>query len=87
MEQETAIKMKPSKTSQVIHVLSEGPATTGEVAAELGWTPHLACAHLKNLHLSGRICRERFPTSDRRVRFLWAIAEKDLQSPARREML
>lgn len=66
-----------SKTGQVLGVLGDGPATTGEVAAELGWSVHLACAHLKNLHLAGRVARQPFPTGDHRVRFLWSLPEPE----------
>lgn len=68
--------MQPdSKASQVMQVLRDGPATTGEVAAELGWHVHLTCCHLTNLHNHARITRERFPTGDRRIRWLWSLPE------------
>jgi len=66
-----------TKVGQVLAVLQDGPATTGEVAAELGWDVHLTCAHLTNLHLAGRVTRAPFPTGDRRRRFLWSIPEPE----------
>lgn len=65
-----------TKSAQVLAVLKDGSATTGEVAAELGWTVHLTCAHLKNLHLRGKIQREQFPMPDRRIRFLWRLPDE-----------
>lgn len=67
-------EVRISKTARLLALLAEGPATTGEVAAELGWTTHSACAFLKNLHMSGRLKREPFPTGDARRRFLWSLA-------------
>lgn len=60
-----------SRASQALAVLQEGPATTGEVAAELGWRSHMAHAYLAKLEASGRVTRERFP--HRRVRYLWSV--------------
>lgn len=71
------MKGPQSKMQQVLRVLADGPARTGEVAAELGWTVHLACAHLKNLHLAGRVTRQPFPTGNRLVRFLWSLPEPE----------
>lgn len=72
--------MQPdSKASRVLAILREGPATTGEVAAELGWTTHLCCAHLKNLHMRGKITRQRFPMPDKRVRFLWSATPNEVR--------
>jgi predicted ArsR family transcriptional regulator len=62
-----------SKASKVLAVLADGPAKTGEVAAELGWAPHLTCAHLKNLCRKGKITRERFPTGNKNVRYVWSL--------------
>lgn len=73
----TAIAATPSKASQVLAVLREAPATTGEVAAELGWDTHLTCAHLKNLHIAGRVARKPFPTGDKRVRFIWSLPNSE----------
>lgn len=74
----TGQRSAPTKAAQVLAVLSEGPATTGEVAAELGWDSHLACAHLKNLHTRKRVAREQFPTGNRRVFFIWRLAEPEV---------
>ncbi|HEY4145210.1 ArsR family transcriptional regulator [Pinirhizobacter sp.] len=71
-----------SKASRVLRVLAEGPATTGEVAAELGWNVHLTCAHLKNLHLAGKVSRKRFPAPGRLVRFLWSIVDEGMRNDA-----
>lgn len=60
-----------SKASQALAVLRDGPATTGEVAVELGWDVHRACAYLGKLERYGLATRERFPRRDRRVRYLW----------------
>lgn len=68
-----SMAMQPdSKASQVLRVLDEGPATTGEVAVELGWDVHLACAHLFALYKRGKVARSRFPMPDRHVRNLWS---------------
>lgn len=63
-----------SKVALVLALLVDGPATTGEAAAELGWDVHNTCAHLKNLFKQGRVAREPFPTGDKRRRFLWSLA-------------
>lgn len=66
-----------SKASAVLRVLGDGPATTGELAAELGWTVHLTCAHVKNLHMKGKVDREPFekPAGSPGIRkvFLWKL--------------
>lgn len=66
-----------SKASQVLRVLRDDPARTGEVAAELGWSVHITCAHLTNLHLRGRVVRQPFPTGNGLRRFLWSIPQPD----------
>lgn len=65
----------PTKAAQVLEALRDGPATTGELAAELGWRSHLTCAHLKELHVRGKITRKPFPTGNRTVRFIWSLVE------------
>jgi len=58
---------------RILAVLADGPAVTGEVAAEVGISPQHASAHLRHLMRLGRVSRERFPTGDRRVRYLWSL--------------
>jgi predicted ArsR family transcriptional regulator len=48
-----------SKVADVLSVLTEGPATSFEVAAELGWDVRIASAHLSNLRRSRRVVSER----------------------------
>jgi predicted ArsR family transcriptional regulator len=64
-----------TKGRQVLAVLADGPATTGEVAAELGWPTRLTCAHLNHLMSKGTVTRNDFHTGNRRVRFLWMLVE------------
>lgn len=63
-----------SKASAVLRLLSDGPATTGEVAAEFGWTSHLACAHLSNLRRKRKVvsAKARIPTGGRPAQ-LWQL--------------
>jgi predicted ArsR family transcriptional regulator len=66
--------MRPhSIASQCLRALRDGPATTGEVAAELGRDPHNVCAHLTALCLRGKLQKQRFPTGNKRVRNLWML--------------
>jgi predicted ArsR family transcriptional regulator len=64
-----------SKASAVLRVLSEGPATSGEVAVSLGIDPRIAGAHLCNLRRKGRVRVEaaRIATGGRPAR-LWRVA-------------
>lgn len=64
-----------TKGGQVLAVLADGPATTGEVAAELGWPTRLTCAHLRELMIRGHARREPFPTGNRLRRFMWSAVE------------
>lgn len=68
-----------SKASQVLRVLSEGPATTGEVAAELGWDPRITCSHLCELRTRGKVTSRPFekPAGSRGapVVRLWSLPE------------
>lgn len=59
---------------RILAILADGPAMTGEVAAELNLSPHHACAHLRHLMRMGRVTREIFPMANRRIRFLWSLA-------------
>jgi hypothetical protein len=54
-------------------VLSEGPATTRELEAELGWPGHLVAAHLSHLCRKGRARSEQFGREHRQRR-LWSLA-------------
>lgn len=58
---------------RILAVLSDGPAVTGEVAAEVGISPQHASAHLRDLMARGRVSRTRFPTGNRRIRYLWSL--------------
>lgn len=64
-----------SKGGTVLAVLADGPATTGEVAAELGWPVRLTCAHLRELMIRGHARREPFPMGNRLRRFVWSAVE------------
>lgn len=69
-------RMDPSsKASAVLRVLTEGPATSGEVAIELGMDPRIAGAHLCNLRRMGRVIADesRIGTGGRPGR-LWRLA-------------
>lgn len=65
-----------SRRSRCLAVLRDGPATTGEVAAELGIPSKLAGTHLAQLHALKKITRKPFGTkpSGRGSRWLWSIA-------------
>ncbi|MET4675906.1 MULTISPECIES: helix-turn-helix domain-containing protein [unclassified Luteibacter] len=65
-----------TQTARVLAVLADGPAVTGEVAAEIGISPQHASAHLLHLMRHGRVSRERFPAGNRRVRYLWSLTGK-----------
>lgn len=56
-----------------LRVLRDGPATTGEVALELGLSVNLACANLSHLLKLGAVTRQNWPTNNRRRRFLWML--------------
>lgn len=60
-----------SDADRVLDALSTGPATTAEVAVELGMPVRIACAHLGNLRARGLVATTRFPTGNRRRRNLW----------------
>lgn len=62
--------------SRCMAVLAEGPATTGEIAAEVGLRSRLAAAHMQLLYQSGRVRRAPFDGStaglgDRKV-WIWS---------------
>jgi len=62
-----------SKASQVLALLADGPATTGEIAAELGWDAGNTGDHVHNLYQRGKVKREPFPTVNKQRRFLWSL--------------
>lgn len=65
-----------SKVADVLQLLSEGPATSFEVAAEFGWDVRIASAHLSNLRRSRRVVSEqaRIKTGGRPAQ-LWRLRE------------
>lgn len=65
-------KINPLSVRQrILSLLSDGPATTGEVAFELGRTVKNTHAHLNNLALLDRVTKTRFPQPGKRVKYLW----------------
>lgn len=63
-----------SKAALVLALLADGPATTAEIAAELGWDAGNTGDHVHNLYQRGKVKREPFPTGDKLRRFLWSLA-------------
>lgn len=66
-------------TPEILHILSDGPATTGEVAAELGRTSNSGVGVvLTNLAIKGRVARKAIvkPNTSRgpRMTSLWSLA-------------
>lgn len=72
------LSMDPSsKASRCLAVLRDGPATTGEVAAETGLDPHSVGTHMRNLFNRNKVKRTRFtkPSGQgRRECWLWEAA-------------
>lgn len=60
------------KLERMLAVLADGPATTGEVAAETGLSIRRTGAKLRYLWLTGDVEREIFPMPDKRIRYLWS---------------
>lgn len=62
-----------SLASQCLAVLSDGPATSGEVAAIVGITPHDAGTHMLRLFKRGKLRRRPFvkPAGCRGKRHVW----------------
>lgn len=61
-----------SKASACLSVLADGPATTGEIAAETGMPSKLAGTHLRNLFERGKVRRSRFVKAEGRgLRNCW----------------
>lgn len=65
-----------SSASRCLDALRDGPATTAEVAAEIGRGTKITCAHLFNLHQRGKVTKAPFqPPSGRRC-LLWSIKDQ-----------
>lgn len=66
-----------SKAQRCLAVLTDGPATTGEVAAETGLPSKLAGTHLALLHKRGKVTRSRYVKPEGRGQrncWLWSAA-------------
>lgn len=64
-----------SKAMQVLRLLAEGDATTGELAAETGWKPKLVAAHLSQHANAGRVSHRPFSSRNGK-RWIWSLTEK-----------
>lgn len=63
-----------SKASACLAVLADGPATTAEIAAETGFSKHLACSHLFNLLARNKVEHTPYFKPGQPKRFwLWSI--------------
>ena len=60
------------QADKIAAVLAEGPSTTWEIAAELGWRPNLVAAHLGAMVRRGQVTREQMSANKRRL--LWSLA-------------
>lgn len=62
-----------SLAGRCLAVLADGPATSGEVAATVGITPHAAGTHMLNLFKRGKLERRPFvkPAGGRGKRHVW----------------
>lgn len=69
----------PGKAAACLAILREGPATTGEIAAELGMKPHATGTHMANLYKRGRVDRKPYGSGTdklgRQRAWLWSIKE------------
>lgn len=65
-----------SKNSQLLRVLAEGPATTGEIVAETGWPPKNIVARLTVQMKAGRVQRTPYQAEGEQSRWLWALSAK-----------
>lgn len=78
-------QMQPNSiASRCMRILAEGPATSAEVAAELGMTSHLAGTHLRNLWLKGKISRAEYIRKrgpGRQLAFIWSLPATDKPEP------
>lgn len=67
--------MSPNtKGGMILALLKEGPATTGELKAELGWKQSLIAAHLCSLYALGHVLRTPY-LGGRQKCYLWSIKE------------
>lgn len=71
--------MLVSKASQVLHALTEGPATAGELSAELGMPNNTVSAYLCYQLRKGRVCREMHKKGYQRA-YLWRVVDLPSQS-------
>lgn len=66
-----------SKAQRCLAVLADGPATTGEIAAETGLQSKLAGTRMALLHKRGKVQRERWVKPEGRGQrdcWLWSLA-------------
>jgi len=66
-------KIPAPRAEKILALLGEGPATTRELEAELGWPARLVAAHLSHLCRKGLAKSEQFGREHRQRR-LWSIA-------------
>lgn len=68
----------PGKAAACLAVLQEGPATTGEIAIEVGMTSHATGTHMANLFKRGKVTRRPFANATDKVgrqrAWLWEAA-------------
>lgn len=64
-----------SSASRCLAALHDGPATTSEVAAEIGRDTKITCAHLTNLVVRGKVTKQPFKPPEGRRCNLWSIRE------------
>jgi len=64
-----------SSASRCLAVLRDGPATTAEVAAEIGRGTNITSAHLFCLMRRGKVTRAPFQPVEGRRCNLWSIKE------------
>ncbi|KLD65451.1 hypothetical protein [Dyella japonica] len=70
-----------SKGSRLLEILKDGPATVGELYAELAdeiargeWTRHQVRAHVDCLFRRKKISRDLFGSVGGKPRYLWKLA-------------
>lgn len=68
----------PGIAAKCLAVVSEGPATTGEIAAEIGLTSHATGTHMANLFKRGKVKRKPFSNETDKIgrqrAWLWEVA-------------
>ena len=65
-----------TKAASVLKALMDGPATTGELVAELGWTRHDVACHVSALYQREKLSRTVHRRLGRgHVTYLWALKE------------